>query len=77
MTFFLVASGARLTIGIGLGCLVVALRDAFKHDAQAASVPCPCPRPGPTCMAWPLPDRTRPLAWFRRHHRACEACRVH
>ncbi len=37
MTFFLVASGASLTIGIGLGCLIVTLRDAFKRDAQAAA----------------------------------------
>jgi hypothetical protein len=34
MTFFLVASGASLTIGIGLGCLIVTLRDAFKRDQQ-------------------------------------------
>ncbi len=48
MTFFLVASGATLTIGIGLGCLIVTLRDAFKRDAQAASgaVPCDTPRSG-------------------------------
>jgi hypothetical protein len=36
MSFFLVASGASLTIGIGLGCLIVTLRDAFKRDAQLA-----------------------------------------
>jgi len=30
MTFFLVASGASLTIGIGLGCLIVTLRDLFN-----------------------------------------------
>ena len=48
MTFFLVASGASLTIGIGLGCLIVAPRDAFKHEAQAACVPLSlnAPRPG-------------------------------
>ena len=48
MTFFLVASGASLTIGIGLGCLIVALRDAFKRDAQTESDPTPLdePRPG-------------------------------
>lgn len=40
MTYFLVASGASLTIGIGLGCLFVALRDAFKRDDETA------PRPG-------------------------------
>jgi hypothetical protein len=37
MTLFLVASGASLTIGIGLGCLIVTLRDAFKRDAQTES----------------------------------------
>jgi len=36
MSFFLVASGATLTIGIGLGCLIVTLRDAFKRDVQSA-----------------------------------------
>ena len=35
MTFFLVASGASLAIGIGLGCLIVTLCDAFKRDAQS------------------------------------------
>jgi len=34
MTFFLVASGASLTIGIGLGCLIVTLRDAFKRAEE-------------------------------------------
>jgi hypothetical protein len=48
MTVFLVASGASLTIGIGLGCLIVTLRDAFKRDAQTASGPMSldAPRPG-------------------------------
>jgi len=48
MTFFLVASGASLTIGIGLGCLIVTLRDAFKRDAQTEANPIPldAPRPG-------------------------------
>lgn len=48
MTFFLVASGASPTIGIGLRCLIVTLRDAFKRDAQTASDPIPLnePRPG-------------------------------
>jgi hypothetical protein len=39
MTFFLVASGASLTIGIGLGCLIVSLRDAFKRDEETKSDP--------------------------------------
>ena len=39
MTFFLVASGASLTIGIGLGCLFVTLRDAFKRDEDTAPRP--------------------------------------
>ena len=39
MTIFLVASGATLTIGIGLGCLIVALRDAFTRDEETRSDP--------------------------------------
>jgi hypothetical protein len=39
MTFFLVASGASLTIGIGLGCLIVTLRDVLKRDGQTESGP--------------------------------------
>jgi hypothetical protein len=48
MTLFLVASGASLTIGIGLGYLIVTLRDAFKRDAQTESdsIPLDEPRPG-------------------------------
>jgi hypothetical protein len=36
MTFFLVASGASLTIGIGLSCLTVTRRDVFRRDARSA-----------------------------------------
>ncbi len=39
MTFFLVASGATLTIGIGLGCLIMSLHDAFACETQAESTP--------------------------------------
>ena len=39
MTICLVASGATLTIGIGLGCLIVTLRDAFKRDEETRSDP--------------------------------------
>lgn len=39
MTFFLVASGATLTIGIGLGCLIVSLRDAFARETPIESEP--------------------------------------
>ena len=39
MTIFLVASGASLTIGIGLGCLIVSLRDAFTRDEETKSDP--------------------------------------
>ena len=59
MSFFLVASGASLTIGIGLGCLIVSLRDAFKRDAQLAldSRSCDLPQRGG--------EDTRSSPWLR------------
>lgn len=40
MTFFLVASGASLTIGIGLSCLIVSLRDAQSAlDSRSCDLP--------------------------------------
>lgn len=59
MTFFLVASGASLTIGIGLSCLIVSLRDAFRRDAQPAldSRPCDLPHRGG--------EDTRHSPWLR------------
>ena len=47
MIVFLVASGASLTIGIGLGCRIVTRRDAFQRDAQTASDPIPHDHPSP------------------------------
>lgn len=59
MTFFLVASGASLTIGIGLSCLIVSLRDVFRRDAQSAldSRSCDLPHRGG--------EDTRHSSWLR------------
>jgi len=39
MTVFLVARGASRTMGIGLGCLSVTLRDAFTRVDETKSDP--------------------------------------
>lgn len=59
MTFFLVASGASLTIGIGLSCLIVSLRDVLRRDAQSAldSRSCDLPERGG--------EDTRRSPWLR------------